>query len=278
MSSIIGRLSGTTYRAYLSLMRKPKILLMSIFAIVAILSVKIPQLKIDASSDSLVLQGDQSLVIYRQMAKRYGSSDFVLVTYSPENDLYAQETLDNIAALQKELEAIDGVKSVVSFLDVPLLYSPKVNLSNFSDGVNYLRDKSTDRQLARQEFLNSPVYKQLLTSQSENTTALQVNLEAADDLREQRFLRDELRALDQLNHKQRRQLQAIEKRYEATKQQRNALEKHLVASVRTVLEKYRADNTKIFLGGVPMIISDMLDFVRSDMLVFGTAILIFIIF
>ncbi|NRB37563.1 MAG: RND family transporter [Pseudomonadales bacterium] len=257
-------------------MSYPKFLLLMIFIIVAVLSIKIPQLQIDASSDSLVLQGDKSLEVYRQVSKRYGSSDFVLVTYSPHQDLYAEKTLANIAVLQAELEQVDGVESVVSFLDVPLLYSPKVNLSNFNDGVRFLRDADTDRDLARKEFLNSPVYKQLLTSQSEKTTALQVNITSADNLRQLRNMRDELRTLKRPSAEQRRQLKKFTADYELANQQRRELEKNLVASVRAVLEKYRPD-AKIFLGGVPMIISDMLDFVRSDMLVFGSAILVFIV-
>ena len=274
--NVFQKLAASYDAFYVAIMRRPKVLLFFVVAVVAILSIKIPQLQIDASGDSLVLQGDKSLEVYRQMRKTYGSSDFVLVTYRPHDDLYADKTLKNIADLQKELEAVDGVESVVSFLDVPLLYSPKVTLANFSDGVHYLRDANTDRDLARQEFLSSPVYKQLLTSQSESTTALQVNITSSDDLRQVRFQRDELRLLKSRTPEQRRLLRALEAEYEKGALARNVLEAQLVSSVREVLERYR-DDADIFLGGMPMIVSDMLDYVRSDLRVFGSAILVFFV-
>ncbi|NRB41905.1 MAG: MMPL family transporter, partial [Pseudomonadales bacterium] len=153
---------------------------------------------------------------------------------------------------------------------------PRVNIANFNDGIHYLRDADTDRDLARAEFLASPVYKQLLTSQSESTTALQVNLVSADALRELRYRRDELRASANLNKQQKQLLQQLQRDYDADSLQRNRLEAQLVRDVRLVLNQYRG-RADIFLGGMPMIVSDMLDYVRSDMLVFGSAIVIFIV-
>ncbi len=167
---------------YARMMQHPAWVLAVLFFLVVLLAVRIPALKLDASSDSLVLEGDSSLEEYRQVVRTFGATDFLLVTYSPETDLYSQESLHVIASMKDDFQKIEGVKSVVTILDVPLLYSPKVSLANFSEGMKYLADDDIDTHLARREFLQSPVYKQLLTSQSEKTTAIQVSLHADENL------------------------------------------------------------------------------------------------
>jgi hypothetical protein len=248
----------------------------------------IPQLRIDASGDSLVLEGDESLAVFRDIGKTYGTSDFLFIAYSPlpsmrpDADeqtvgvLYSKSTREKIHALAQELKAVVGVESVVTYLDVPLLYSPKVTLANFNDGVNYLRDSDIDIALARQEFLHGPVYEQLLTSKDEKTTALQVNIAPADALRDLRNQRDSLQAMPERSPEQELQLTYLNAEYFQAKMQRNQLEKKLVASVRAITEVYKAD-ANIFIGGVPMIVSDMLDFVKDDIVVFGSAIILFIV-
>ena len=78
----------------------------------------------DTSSDSLILENDQALKYFRSIAKKYGSEEFLIVTYSPKQALFSPETLNNIAKLRDELKAVENVKSVVSMLDVPLVSSP----------------------------------------------------------------------------------------------------------------------------------------------------------
>ena len=49
-----------------------------------------------------------------------------------------------------------------------------------------------------------------------------------------------------------------------------------IASIRSILDRYRV-GVDIFLGGVPMIAVDMIDYIQSDIKVFGTSILLFLI-
>ncbi|CAA0120559.1 Uncharacterised protein [BD1-7 clade bacterium] len=258
---------------YERLMRYPGWLLIAILVVTSILASRIPQLQIDASSDSLVLQGDHSLAVYREVAKRYDSSDFLMLAITPDNGLYAQDTLDFMRSLTDQLAALQGVKSVISYLNVPLLYSPKVNLSSFSDDLHYLGEPDTDTTLARKEFLESPIYKTLLTSADERTTAVVINLDRPDQLIQLRNERDALMADSTANAAQRKSAMAA---YEKALQQRTAEEERLVADVRSLASQYRTHGA-IFVGGVPMIVSDMLRFVRMDMVVFGSAIMLFII-
>jgi len=60
-----------------------------------------------------------------------------------------------------ELTRVVGVASVTSVLDVPLLESPPLSLTDISraDALPTLRDASVDRGLALRELTQSPIYK-----------------------------------------------------------------------------------------------------------------------
>lgn len=263
---------------YVFILSFPKLILLSVFLLCLYLAAFIPQLKIDASSDSLVLEGDKTLAVYRDVTKTFGSSSFLFLAFKPNDGLYSEQTRKTVASLSESLRAIDGVESVVSYLDVPLLYSPPVSLATINDGVSYLSDENIDVALARAEFLTSPIYKGLLTSADETTLAIQVNIRSAAALRQQREQVNELKEnIATLDAKGLQQLQRDEFLLEESKQARYALEKQLVNQTRAVIADYE-NQGQIFIGGVPMIVSDMLDFVRADMKVFGSAILLFIVF
>lgn len=261
------------------IMKKPGVVLTVVGILFLLAAIKLPAIKLDASADSLVLEGDKSLDTFRKAAKRYGSEEFLLVAYSPEQKLYSDKVLGDIASLDDELRGLPGVSSVVSILDVPLIYSPRVSLTGFSKGINYLRDPNVNRKLAAQEFDNSPIYKNLLTSPDRSTTAIQVNL-ARDErnfelLNERDRLREKHR-LEGLSWEETKELSQAE--YDYRQYHTHLVERHnaLVDRVREILARYRDDAT-IFLGGVPMIAADMIRFIQKDLLVFGTGIVAFFI-
>ena len=236
--------------------------------------------KVDASADALVLEGDKDLAFFREVGKRYAAEEFFIVAYQPKEALFSEQSLNNISELVSDLEKIKGVSTVMSILDVPLLYSPKVSISSLMLGIKTLRDNSVDRNLAAKEFRDSPIYKQLLTSTDAKTTALQIGL-----LRDQTYNnlldeRDRLRVLNAAGALPETEIEALvtaEQAFKSYTVQSSERQQQLVKDVRAVLDGHRGAATEIFLGGVPMIASDMVSFVKSDMKVFGVGILIFVI-
>ncbi|MEX1666859.1 efflux RND transporter permease subunit [Zhongshania arctica] len=247
---------------------------------VAWLATYIPTMKLDASADALVLEGDTSLEYYREISKRYGSEDFLLVTYQPNSDLFAPEQLKTLDELRGRMAALPNVSSVNSILDVPLLQSPRVSLGQVTGGdIPTLRTPGIDIELVKQELATSPIYKSLLTSADGRTTALQVNLQRDERYFELLDERDALRlkadknTLTDAEHTELATLETSFADYTAEVHERQA---KLVAQARTIVNDYRGDAT-VFLGGVPMIAVDMIAFVKSDLRVFGTGILLFIV-
>ncbi len=129
--------------------------------------------RLDASADSLLLENDQDLKYFRATNARYGSSDFVVISYSPNADLYAPETLADIGRLRDSLLKLERIDSVLCLLDVPLIDSPRMTLGDLSQGIRTLETPGVDVNLVRREFQTSPLYQTLLVSEDGKTTALQ---------------------------------------------------------------------------------------------------------
>ena len=236
----------------------------------------IPQFELDASADSLVLENDSSLKYYRGVREKYGSDDFLIVTYSPEQELFSSEVLADIALLRQQLGELEQVESVVSLLDVPLVDSPPMTLVEIARQVRTLESDDVDIALAEREMRESPLYQNLLVNSQGDTTALQVNLVP------NRVLRDLIDNRDKLYEKAGSIPDADERLAELTARikvenlaQKLRLEQ-TISDVRRVMDGHRGEAT-LYLGGVPMIASDSIRFIRSDLKVFGVGVVVFIV-
>nr|MBP3724329.1 RND family transporter [Campylobacter sp.] len=70
------------------------------------------RLEIDASTQTLLLENDKELSIWREVSKQYQTPNFLLIAYTPKGDLLAKDTLNELSNLTKELEKINGIKGV----------------------------------------------------------------------------------------------------------------------------------------------------------------------
>jgi len=234
---------------------------------------------LDASSDSLLLENDQDLKYYRSINNTYGNAEFLVISYSPKGDLYAPETLNDLRKLRDSLLKVGQVESVLSILNVPLIDSPRLTLGDLKNGIRTLETPGIDIDLVRHEFATSPFYKNLLVSPDATTTALQVIfkrdqkyqslLKQRNDLREKR-LKTPLSA-DEL-----KKLEKVSKEYDAYSIVMADREAATIAEIRTIMKEHR-NQGELFLGGVPMIVSDMIDFIRHDLTAFGIGVLIFLV-
>ena len=264
-------------RFYALILRKPIWVLLCYALVVGVALLQFPKLRLDASSDSLLLQGDPDLAYFRESAEKYAGDEFLIMTWEPGVPLLSPDSLEPLAAMVDELERLPGVASVTTVLDVPLLESPPLSLTALAraDSIATLRDPEVDRALALKELTTSPVYRNLLVSESGDLTAVQVSLqgdelaEALLDEREALRTQEREGALDPL---QRERLAQVEADYDLALARIGADRDHMVAAVRDVAARFRP-YAKIFVGGVPMIAADMMAFVRSDLVTFGTAIL-----
>ncbi len=259
-------------------------------AFVLILATLFPFLddfRLDTSSDSLVLENDQSLKYFRDVVTKYSGKELLILTYSPNGDLFSDETLADIAKLREELLGLDEADSIISIIDAPLTQSPPVTLGELASSQQTLLDDVTDRELAKKEFLTSDLYRDLLVSNDLSTTAIVVSLKANEEVASLLDKRDSLRALrageralragEQWSAEQEAELTAISVEYQAKDDAYKASQSAMIAEVRGIIKPYQA-NAKLFLGGLPMIVADSVNFINSDFRVFGLASLALIVF
>ncbi|MCK5433328.1 MAG: RND family transporter, partial [Gammaproteobacteria bacterium] len=129
--------------------------------------------ELDASAESLILENDKSLEYYRQIREQYGTDEFLIITYTPDDDFLSEESLKGIESLRDQLLKLDSVESVVSILDVPIIYNVGVKLSELAANLKTIESPDVDEELARKEFLTNPFYRDLIVSGDGKTTALQ---------------------------------------------------------------------------------------------------------
>ncbi len=260
-------------------LKRPAVTLFVIALVTVFFAYHAPAFRLDASADSLVLENDAALRYYRSIRARYGSDDYLIVTYTPQQDLFSDTVIADLQVLRDEIAAMEPVESVVSLLDVPLIQSPPVSLAELSADVPTLASPRTDRSRARREFLSSPMYRNLIISPDGRTTAVQVNfrrdetwhrlLKQRNELRE-RSLHGELTADEQAA------LDAVSAQFEAHSLTLRDQQSRNIAEIRSIIDRHR-DKAELHLGGVPMIVADSIAFIRHDLLTFGIGVLCFLV-
>ncbi len=261
-------------------LNRPVVVIIILMIILAALGYKALEFKIDASTETLLLENDKDLRYTRQVANRYGVSDFLVISYTPQaKDLLDPKILDHLAQLRDELKELEKVSSVNTILDVPLLQSPPIDYANFSGTLPNLQSPDTDPELARKELQESDYYRNLIVSDDMKTTALVVNLKGdtrfRDLIEERRLLRQKS---DQggLTAADRSRLNEVKQQISEQLEISRITQHENIAAVRAVMDKYR-DQADLFLGGITMIADDMITFIKSDLRIFGAGVFILLV-
>lgn len=260
-------------------LRHPRLWLVLVLLLVGLAASQLGKIRLDASADALMLQGDPSLELFREVSREYGTEDFLLMTWQPPGPLLGAASLEPLGAMADELRALPGVSSVVTILDVPLLESTGVSLSDMtsSEPLPTLAEPRGELDLDKvmREFTTSPIYADLLVSRSGKITAVQINLVRDEAyfalIKEREALRSQAQT-EGLSGAEAARLEEVELAVKARTAKNLERDSELVASVRAIAARY-TDHASIFVGGVPMIAADMVSFVASDLVMFGSAIL-----
>ncbi len=277
---IFNAISLQTANGYFSLiLNHPMVVLAVCVGVLVLSTVHVPSFRLDASADALVLENDADLRYYDVIRKRYGSDDFLIITYTPKDDLFSDEVLADIQRLKTSLEAMENVATVVSVLDAPLVQSPPVTIAQMGREVLTLNHPKAQRELARTEIVSSPLYRNLLVSPDGKTTALQVIFvrnETWHALLAERNAWNDAKRERELSPDEEAERRAVSLEFDELTmalQNRQSLD---IEAVRQIMDEHRkvAD---LHLGGVPMIASDSIDFIKRDLATFGLGVLVFMV-
>ena len=258
--------------------RSPKLSLLIVVLLTLFLGWFAQYFRLDASSDTLVVEGDEDLEFSRIVNERYNSNDFVFIAYTPDAPLFQQSSLETLRNLRDQLEAMQRITSVDSILSVPLLQAANVPLEQLADNILTLDDSDVPLDAARTDLVSSPAYRNLLISEDGETTALVANFAETTELDDVTLRRAELRDIpeEQRSQAEREELAEIEQRYRTLSTTADNNRHNDIAEIRSILDQYRS-GAEIYMGGVPMIADDLITFVQNDLQTFGLVILLFII-
>jgi hypothetical protein len=273
-------MASRTVQAYDTLvLQNPKSVLVVLLSILVFFGYHVKDFKLDASADSLLLEDDADLEVFRKIHERYPSGDLLVVTYTPDEDLFSDQALESLKQLRGELEKVTSVDTVFTILDAPLLNISDVPFSEMIKDIPSLEKSGVDRGKAKDELLNSPIYRELIVSADGRTTALLLGLVEEQQYDSLLQSRNELRAKQRNTGLSVEETQTLERISTEFDQAHEALneQRHLdVAHIRDIIEPYRQHGV-LYLGGLPMITDDMVTFVRNDLIVFGGGVLVFLV-
>ena len=266
-------------RIYSSLVfHKPYVVIAVLLLLVGFFGWQAQNFRLDASADSLLLEDDPDLEFSREMNERYGASESVTVAYTPTGDLFSRDELNRLGELREELLAIERVASVDSILNVPIFEDTP--LTGISENYLTLANQDIDLVAAREELVNSPVFRNAVISPDGQTAGMLVGFEIDERARELIGRRTELRnkaRLEQLSTDEASELAQVEADYAVHSVLAADRQHEIISVVRQTLERYR-DDAQIYLGGAPMIADDLVTFVQGDLSSFSFAVVLLIIF
>ena len=269
-------MAGPFAQVYAAILMKPRWVLALVACVCVVAGVYVPRFSFDASADTLVVEGDPALEYYRQVAARFGGDEFLVLTYTPTDAaLFDPEVLQRIRRLHDDLAVLDGVSTVYSILDAPLLRNDHAGANSIPDDYVTLLEPGTDLDRAREELVDSPLFGGYLISADARTTALRIDLAPAVELDALLAERDRLRALMTPSTAQAAHLTEVETRHARARDDYLEQRGQLISTIRDIRGRY-SDSARLYLGGVPMIAADMIDYVKHDMLVFGVTVLVIV--
>jgi hypothetical protein len=235
-------------------LKKPKVIFLILITALLSFGYFSKDFKLDASSDTLLIEGDPDLKYLREITERYGAKDFLVLTFTPKEPITSENSINNLLSLKYKIQSLDWVHSVITLLDVPLLNNSDKSLQERLNNLVTLKDENVDKERGFKEILDSPVFRNFVISEDGNTTGIIVNIKKDDILKNLKNKKEIEKYKDNLKKKN----------------HQNILE------IRKIIKTYSGES-KIFLGGIPMIADDMMSFIKNDIVVFGVGVLLFII-
>ncbi len=257
----------------------PKITILLIFTTIIISLYNSKNFNLDASSDALLLEGDNDLQYLREINERYGAKEFLFLTYTPVSSFEDNQTIINLKLLKSKIEQLSWVDKVVTIIDVPLLKSTDDSLMERIKNYKTLSHPDIDKKRGFQEILDSPIYKNYVISEDGKTSGVVVYLKEDKRLKEYLKIKNKYFLQSRngtLNDLEKEKSKSFNKEYEQYKNLYNQRNHQNIAEIRKLITKY-GENAKIHLGGIPMIADDMMSFIKKDIIVFGFGVFVFIL-
>jgi predicted RND superfamily exporter protein len=235
--------------------------------------------RMDASSESLVLENDSDLKYYEATRELFGTDDYIILAITLDKSALSEDVLKKIEVISSELERLPSIEAVNSILTVPLFHSPKVSLFEMGSKFKTLLMEGCDRDLAFKELTTSPLWRNNLISTDGKTTSIVLTLKPDKDyqaLGQERYRLRRKQAEGALTGEESETLDRVSREYNRRHAEISAQRRADVTHIRPILARYRAPGFDVVQSGLPMIVADMVSYIERDIWVFGIAVVLFL--
>jgi hypothetical protein len=258
-----------------SVIQKPKTILTLLIFCLLFFGYYTKDFKLDASSDTLLIENDPDLNYLREVTDRYGAKEFLILTFAPKESIISDSSINNLLNLKNDIQNLDWVHSVITILDIPLLENSNKPLSERLRNFVTLKNKDVDKNRGFNEILNSPVFRNFVISEDGTTTGIIVNIK--EDKKLKNLIKKNNEFKEKINNKEKvlnyDQFIAEFENYKTLTKKKNHKN---ILEIRKLIQNYNTAG-KIHLGGIPMIADDMMSFIKNDIAVFGAGVFLFIV-
>ena len=90
-------MTARVVRAYDSLLLNPKLVLIVLLSILVFFGYHAKDFRLDASADTLLLEDDRDLKVFRGIQERYPNNELLIVTYTPNENLFTNQALEPVS-------------------------------------------------------------------------------------------------------------------------------------------------------------------------------------
>ena len=166
------------------ILKNPKSIFLVLFIVLISFGYYSKDFRLDASSETLLIEGDPDLAYLNEVTERYGSKDFLILTYTPNEEMITDSSINNLLSLKYKIQSLNWVHSVITLLDIPLLDNSDAPLQERLEGFKTLKDEGVDRDRGFKEILNSPVFRNFVISKDGKTSGIIVNHKKKEKLKD----------------------------------------------------------------------------------------------
>ncbi len=232
-----------------------------IISLIIFLSFFIKNFRIDASSDSLVAQNDKDFQFYNYYQKIFPTKNTLIIAIE-SNKQIDKKVLKNIEKISKEIVRLPEVETVFNINKAPILFLNEISLIELSNN-NFETILNSNYEINNilEEFSNSPIYSNQIINSKKNITSLLILLKKNQKIEDL---------------KKNKTLYIDNDTYYIKKTEIDNDRNILINNIREILKTNKKEYN-YYLGGVEMISSDVISFVKSDIIFFSFLVLLLVL-
>ena len=259
--------------------RYHKVILAIFIILTAVFGWQASKFTIDASADTLLTKDNELYLKTRVTSARFAPQEFLLVAYEPKtHPVLSEQSFSDIEALSKAFTQIERVESVRSILNIPLLSMAKGGLNAGEASQWTIEQQDFAPEALAETFKDHPIFEDLVINRDQTATAIQLLFKPHPELSEiqNKITRLQEKMLEQeLSEQERKTLEQLQRKAEPIEKQLTKTRNREIDQIRQIIEPYEG-SAKLYVGGAHALGYQLINIVKNDLLIFGSAIAVII--